>query len=94
MPTARNGLQILNLHPKKRVMEKNFINAYLLDNFPAWLYGWFSSRFLVIRLLIIFVSIFYSTDTLKFHRPILLQIFVLTFPSNDKMNLSVLIKNG
>ena len=34
MPTAKNGLQILNLHPKKHVMKKKKkCNAYLLDEF-------------------------------------------------------------
>ena len=35
MPTAKNGFQILNLHPKKHVFKKvPFFNAYEMQKLP------------------------------------------------------------
>ena len=37
MPTARNGVQILNLLPKNHVLKNTFFNAYKVQKFPIFL---------------------------------------------------------
>ena len=39
MPTAKNGFHILNLHPKKYIFKKTFLNANLLEKFQRASYS-------------------------------------------------------